>query len=28
MKLELIQVDCYGASFGVSRHFFSSPKSY
>jgi hypothetical protein len=25
MKLELIQIDCYGASFGVFRHFFRPP---
>ncbi len=28
MKLKLIQIDCYGMSFGVFPHLFSSPKSY
>jgi hypothetical protein len=28
MKLELIEVDCEGASFGAFRHLFPSPKPY
>ena len=28
MKLELTQVNCYGASFGIFPHLFVFPKSY